>query len=323
MAEVSLGGFRDNDDALHPHDNEEYYEWWYFDARFDNGYSCAATFHWRNAFIRPRIPTVQIFIYTPDGQKHIGMAAIDKKECYSSSDRCDVIMGNNFARKEDNKYIISMHARKVGVELTYHRKIPGWKQGGTGYLYANEKKRQGWVIAAPRSDVEGTIHIDDTVIPVAGQGYHDKNWGNSNIYDCFSGWYWGRLYDPHFTVIYYWLFPVNKSEPIISRLLLAKDNKPVLITNEYELVIEKEELCGLTGKPLPGKIILQNRAGGEVQFRCQIHTTSVVERDKLPKISEWDQYHWRFLGDYIIEAEVEGVSSLSSGKAIHEHLLFR
>jgi hypothetical protein len=26
-----------SDDALHPCKEEDYYEWWYFDAKFDNG----------------------------------------------------------------------------------------------------------------------------------------------------------------------------------------------------------------------------------------------------------------------------------------------
>jgi hypothetical protein len=37
MKEISLGGFQDKDDTLHLYDNrdQDYYEWWYFDARFD------------------------------------------------------------------------------------------------------------------------------------------------------------------------------------------------------------------------------------------------------------------------------------------------
>jgi predicted secreted hydrolase len=325
MKEVSLGGFQDRDDTLHLNDNrdQDYYEWWYFDARFDNGYACVATFHWFNAFIRPHIPTVQLFIYTPDGKKHIGMAAVDPKNCSSDADKCNVKMGDNFIRQEGDKYVFSMKAQKIGVELTYHRRIPGWKQNGTGYLYDDGDKKQGWVISAPRSDVEGTLYIDGVAVPVKGRGYHDKNWGNSNMYDCFSGWYWGRLYDPKFTLIYYWLYPVDKKAPVISRLLLAQDNKPILITNDYDLKIEKEEICEKFGKKLPMKIVVQSKATSDVQFRCELLTTEVKERDELPKISDWDQYHWRFLGDHKIEVKVDGKSQVSSGQAIHEHLLFR
>jgi predicted secreted hydrolase len=321
--EMSLGGFQDSDDAMHSSDNKDYYEWWYFDARMENGYSCVATFHWLNAFIRPHIPTVQLFIYTPEGKKHIGMAALKVDECFSSPSKCDVKMGENFARQENNIYQIRLHARNLGVELTYHRCIPGWKQNGTGYLYDNGTQKQGWIISAPRSDVEGKLFINGETINVRGQGYHDKNWGNSNIYDCFSGWYWGRLYDSQFTLIYYWLFPADNTEHIISRLLLAKDNKPILISNDYEFSVSQSEACNLFGKPLPRKIVINNEPRSEIKFHCELNTTEIVERDRLPKISEWDQYHWRFLGQYNIEVTDKAGAYQSSGIALHEHLRFR
>jgi nitrogenase subunit NifH len=96
-----------------------------------------------------------------------------------------------------------------------------------------------------------------------------------------------------------------------------------LITNDYDLKIEKEELCEKFCKKLPMKIVVQSKPRSDVQFRCELLTTEVKERDKLPKISEWDQYHWRFLGDHKIAVTIDGKSIKSSGQAIHEHLLFR
>jgi len=323
LSDLLMPQYRDTDDTLHPYDNPEYYEWWYFDGRFDNGYSFVATFHWRNPFTSPHIPTVQVFIYTPDGKRHVGMAAIDPKECSSSPQKCDVKMGVNFARQEDNGYVISMHTKKFGVDLTYSRQVPGWKQNGDGYLYNDGGKKQGWVIAAPRSVVTGTLTIEGNRVPVTGHGYHDKNWANSNIDDCFRGWYWGRLYDPVYTLIYYWLFPVDTDRPVISRLLLAKDNIPVLVTNKYELTVEKEDTCQTTGKNIPSKIVIRGGDEGGMQFNCELTTVRTVETDRLPKLSQWDQYHWRFLGDHTITTSFQGKSSTGSGKALHEHLLFR
>ena len=53
-AERSPSGYQKRDDGSHIYHNEEnYYEWWYFDASFDNGYHLVATFHYRNMFLRP------------------------------------------------------------------------------------------------------------------------------------------------------------------------------------------------------------------------------------------------------------------------------
>jgi len=323
LSDLLMPQYQDTDDTLHPYDNPQYYEWWYFDGRFDNGYSFVATFHWRNPFTSPHIPTVQVFIYTPDGKRYVGMAAIDPKECSSSSQKCDVKMGGNFARQEDNSYVISMRAKKFGVDLTYSRQVPGWKQNGDGYLYDDGDKKQGWVIAAPRSGVTGTLTIEGNLIPVTGHGYHDKNWANSNIDDCFRGWYWGRLYDPVYTLIYYWLFPVDTDLPVISRLLLAQDNIPVIVTNKFKFMVEKEDTCQTTGKKIPSKIVMRGGDESGIQFNCELTTARTVETDRLPKLSQWDQYHWRFLGDHTITTSFQGKSNTSSGKALHEHLLFR
>jgi hypothetical protein len=181
---------------------------------------------------------------------------------------------------------------------------------------------RGWVIAAPRSEVKGTIHIDGTDVAVTGRGYHDKNWGNANIDDCFSGWYWGRLYSPEHTLIYYWLFPVDIKKPVMSRLFLARRDAPLLLTNDYTFAVEKVENCGSTGKDIPMKIVLRSTEGCATRFKCEMTTTSVLERDRLPNKSARDQYHWRFLGDFEIETTAAGQSSKDSGRAIHEYLLF-
>jgi len=323
LASTILPPYKDSDDALHPYDNPEYYEWWYFDARFDNGYSCVATFHWRNPFTSPHIPTIQVFIYAPDGKKYIGMAAIPLEQCSSNPERCDVEMGGNFARQEGNSYVISMRAKNYGVDLTYNREIPGWKQNGDGLLYNEGDKKQGWIIAAPRSQVEGTLYIEGSKVPVSGIGYHDKNWGNCRIDTCFRSWYWGRLHDPVYTLIFYRLLPIDTNHQHISGLLLAKNNQPVLATNLFNLSVEKEMLCKTTGKNIPAKIVVSNIEGSGPYFNCELVSTSTVETDRLPKLSDLDQYHWRFLGDYNLNVDLSDGQHNARGKSIHEHLVFR
>jgi len=318
-----LPPYADSDDTLHTYDNPEYYEWWYFDARFDNGYSCVATYHWRNPFTRPHIPTVQVFIYTPDGKKHIGMAAIDTKECSSNQEKCDVRMGVNFARQEDNRYVISMRAKKYGVDLTYSREIPGWKLNSDGLLYSEGSKKQGWVVAAPRSQVTGNLYIEDKRIPVKGTGYHDKNWGNCRIDECFRSWYWGRLYDSVYSLIYFWIFPIDVNRSITSGLLLARNNQPLLITNRFKLAVEKDEVCKTTGRITPSIIVISNLEGTKPDFSCELISTATVETDRLPKTSDLDQYHWRFLGDYTLKVNMPVGQETSRGKSIHEYLVFR
>ena len=70
------------------------------------------------------------------------------------------------------------------------------------------------------------------------------------------------------------------------------------------------------------KISLCSNKGCSTRFKCEMVTTSVLERDRLPNKSALDQYHWRFLGDFTVEAKIDGALIRDSGKAIHEYLLF-
>jgi predicted secreted hydrolase len=313
--------YQDNDDGLHPFDNDEYYEWWYFDAQFDNGYSCVLTWHWRNAFLKPHLPTIQIFTYTPDGKHHIGMAAMRPEECNAKLDSCDVQMGGSFARQEGNSYKVKMHAKGVGAELLFRGQLPGWKPT-SGFVYRDKDVEQGWAIAIPRGCVEGQLYLGDEVIAVKGRGYHDHNWGNRNLYDCFRGWYWGRLFDPKYTLIYALMLPLKDSEPVVPSLYLAKGDRAVLTTSKFDFIVEKKETDEVTGKPTARDIALKGR-GKDIQFECYLKTKRVVEQDKLPQITEWPQYNWRFLADYQAEFKIGGLAEQVSGETIHEYLLLR
>ncbi|MBA7650215.1 hypothetical protein ES703_58017 [subsurface metagenome] len=322
MIEKSRSEYQDKDDGLHPFESEGYYEWWYFDARFDNGYSCVLTWHWRNAFLKPHIPTIQIFTYTPDGKRHIGMAAMEPEECTAREDRCEVQMGESFARQEDAAYRIKMHAKGIGAELVFRNRLPGWKPV-SGFVRHDEATEQGWVIAVPRGEVEGKLYIGDEVVPVKGHGYHDHNWGNVNMYDSFRGWYWGHLFDPSYTLIYAWMLPLKEGEPSLPSLYLAKGDTPILATDQFEFIVEKEEVDEVTGKSTARDILLKSRGEGDVQFQCRLNTKRVVESGRLPNVTDWPQYNWRFLADYQAEIKIGDVVDKVSGETIHECLLLR
>jgi len=80
----------------------------------------------------------------------------------------------------------------VGVELTYRRKLPGWKWTADGLLKNDAEGKQGWTNALPRASVTGKLFIDGQTIPVKGEGYHDHNWGDVEMSHSFAGWGWGR-----------------------------------------------------------------------------------------------------------------------------------
>ena len=323
MSNAMECGYTDKDDALHFYPGEKYYEWWYLDAQFDNGYSCVITFHYRLLFMTPHIPAVQLHIYTPEGKQHMGFKAFDPKDISASEEFCDVKMGSNYVRQEGGVYHVYARTRRAGMDLTFKNILPGWKSSNKG-LYQKNDNIQGWVVPVPRGEVEGTLYIGETEeVKVKGnRGYHDHNWGNTNIDEAFSGWYWGRLYDDKYTLIYGWCFPRDNSDGIASNLYLARGNQPLLGTANFTLKQENMETDADLQRQYARTLKI---AGGEGKtgFDCRLDTQRVVEKIDMEKAGGRPIYYWRFLADYNADFKTNGLDEKVSGQTIHEYMLFK
>lgn len=316
--------YTDKDDAIHYYPNEKYYEWWYLDAQFDNGYSCVITFHYRLVFSEPHIPGVQLHIYAPDGKNAVTFKPFDPKDCFASEERCDVKIGSNFVRQEkDGTYKVFVRTRKAGAELTFKNILPGWKPDGSATLLDKDGAVQGWCVPIPRGEVEGTLYIGDTPVKVKGhRGYHDHNWGNSNMHDYFKGWYWGRLYDEKYTVIYGWVYPMNPKDPMAAKLYIGQGNKPLLATQKYTLKENKIE-TDLDLKREYAKDLKLTCNDQGVEFNCQMITRNVVEKVDMSAAAQWPTFYWRFLAEYDASFKANGKTDKVKGETIHEYMLFK
>ncbi len=321
MSKIMDSAYTERDDALHFYPGEKYYEWWYLDAQFDNGYSCVVTYHYRILFLDPHVPAVQLHIYAPDGQKHMGFRAYDPKDVFASDRRCDVRMGNSFVRQEDGGYRLSFRTRRAGAELTFKSILPGWKSGDG--LYRKGDNIQGWVVPVPRGEVEGTLYIGETAIKVKGnRGYHDHNWGSTNIDEAFSSWYWGRLYDDKYTLIYGWCFPQDKNDEIAANLSLARKNQPLLGTSNFILKQEVMETDSELQASYARSLKLEAGEGG-VSIDCLLNTREVVESLDMAQVGGRPINYWRFLADYDARFRSDGLDEKVNGQTLHEYMLFR
>ena len=58
-----------------------------------------------------------------------------------------------------------------------------------------------------------------------------------------------------------------------------------------------------------------------VQMKLAIDTTRVVETMQLPKAADWDQFYFRFLGDYRMDIEIDGKKDAVQGEMLHEYMV--
>lgn len=316
--------FELKDDALHSYEDEDYYEWWCFDGKYENGYSSVLTMHWRNGFIKPHIPTLQMYIYGPDGKRYQGLAAVDPKTAWASTERCDVKLGDSYCRLEDDgRYRVKMQAKKVAVDLTYKNILPPYKRG-PGFFPPPEETGgvyHGWVIGIPRGDIEGTLTVDGQVIPVKGEGYHDHNWGNRNMGDGLRGWSWGRMFDGKYTIMYSWILPWIEGTSNRPEIYMARDDQPIVATSNVEFKVTNAKHDPETGKDIPMGILLTGKQG-DINFKIEMNKKEIVQSGLMQKIEGLPQYYfWRFMDDFTGDIEGKDFHDQVEGTTIREYML--
>lgn len=307
-----------SDDGVHIEDSNDQWEWWYFDFSFDNGYKAVATLHYHNMMMLPHIPTMQLFVYPPTGAPKVRLWALKPGQTnIAASDRCHVQMGQLSAEDTGNGYRLLMDMKDIGLDMKIQNIVPPWK-AGTGVLWSDPDIGQetGWIVAVPRGHATGTLKLDGETMEVTGLAYHDHNYGNCAMENVFGGWFWGRLYDPGYTLIYGWVIPRNGDLPVVSPLMLAKGSNIVLSTDNVTLTVEEYQLDKKYGFDLPIRLRLRCNGPG-VKVDCQLKTERVVEALELPRGNSFYHYY-RFLAKYEGFFLVDGVEEKVSGETLHE-----
>jgi predicted secreted hydrolase len=321
-AERNPTNYQRRDDGNHLYKSDEYYEWWYLDASFDNGYHIVLTFHYMNGFLKPMAPSIQLMIYKPDGTQTAGYAISKLDEIYAGADYCDVRMGNNWLKDMgDGRYELFMVINGVGARLTLKNIVPGWKLG-TGFNYKNEETGRvaGWTVPVPYAKVTGELYLKNETLPVKGVGYHDHNWGNYRCHQTFSGWYWGRIHKDEYALDYGWVLPRDPEAPVFSPLLIARGSEIVLSSTIMETKLEDIQKAEKTGRNYANRLIVTTDVLG-VTMKLTIQTTRLIETMQLPKAADWDQFYFRFLADYTLDLEIDGLKDHLSGEMLHEYMV--
>lgn len=321
-AERKPTNYQRRDDGSHTVASDAYYEWWYVDCSFDNGYHAVLTYHYRNEFLEPMIPTTQLMIYAPDGKQTARFAVWKPEETWAGADWCDVRMGDSWMKDRGNGiYELSMVINGVGARLRMESIVPGWKLG-TGFNFKDEETGRvaGWVVPVPYARVAGELFLKGETIPVTGSAYHDHNWGNYRFHETFSAWYWGRVHNGPYSVDYAWVFPRDPALPVFSPLLIARRNEIVLSTTLMQTEFFDVVTDQTIGIDYAKRLVVSADAAG-VKMTLAIDTTRVVESMQLPSSTAWKQYYFRFLANYRLDLDIDGEKDSVTGEMLHEYMV--
>ncbi len=305
-------------------------EWWYFDARLDNGYTVVAFFRAKHE--RSGKTGVEITIYKPNDEKIQNVYEYKRSDLKASHELADIQIGKNYIKVDYSNekfptYEIFLDEGEFGFHLKYTAEIPGWMPG-KGYTKFGNLGEFGWVVPLPKAKVEGTIKVHDETISVKGMGYHDHNWITLNMIKIVNYWHWGRIYSENYTVVYAYIQSNKKMEEyIIPVLMLAKNDKIILSTGEYELIEDEFQYDdkAKNNYPLSLEFVLSE------QNRITLRVENIIDSDYM--LSEFNPI-LGFLAKNILKLspgyfrlnskfEINYDSNIEKGTTLHEMVILK
>lgn len=321
------------DDSVHDTLTPIDYEWWYFDAAFDNGYSMASLWQRASEETKDGVITkrwIDYSIYDPDHKKIMVKKPFDISDVSISTETCDVKMGDNRIYGHPPRYKMHFLADGLGGDLEFENVVQGYRSppDGTAYFSMNPLVYMGWTIAQPRARVKGKITVNGKEMTVTGTGYHDHNWGNTAFGDLYDHWYWGRIFLPDYTIIYNVSELGEYMEHVILNLAISFEGDK-LIDMSQELVGEPSDFVkdAETGIEYPKKLVLKINSDvvkGEITNTLinVIESYPLSAGHPLKDIEQTTYGHGavRFLSDCNVDLVIKGKSVKYKTELIHEFM---
>ncbi|HEY74534.1 MAG: hypothetical protein DRJ03_25410 [Chloroflexi bacterium] len=231
------------EDGAHQLPGDKFFEWWYFDAHFDNGYHLVVALHPLLFNVSSRPAVIAVHLYGPGGWKAVEVAAFRPSETVSAVGRCDVRLGGSRAWDAGSHYSVRIEQGSIQAELEYQKEIEG-VQTGTGGLFMDPTNERSfhWIIPLPRARVSGYLWIDDQRIAVSGVGYHDHNWGNLDLYQVVRRWSWGHVIADRHTMIFWELLGRGMVGSCVTGAILWQGPELLLNTDQVNLHPSKSRI---------------------------------------------------------------------------------
>jgi len=318
------------DDAFHCQPSPGF-EWWYFDAAFDNGYSLVTSWHiaGKAAEPEPEVPEpgrIAFAIYDPEGKRMDTAVGFPVNAVSALRETCDVKMGDNHLHGEIPKYEIHFRSGDLGGDLVYENLTQGFRYppDGVKYLTQEPPMYMGWAVAQPRAKVTGKLILAGKEIPVNGVGYHDHNWGPVPMIEFYGYWYWGRLFLPNHTFLYS-TGESSKStgSQRLCSLIAFKGEKLfecLYVSNDLYEEASDIEVDELTGAEYPRKLVIKidsSRIKGQVTHRIK----KLIESHAGPPQATKKTQYCRFLSDCHVELDMESEKIEVDTEVIHELMI--
>tara|TARA_B100001175_G_scaffold316851_1_gene331880 strand:- start:333 stop:1448 length:1116 start_codon:yes stop_codon:yes gene_type:complete len=220
------------EDGLRTTGDKNEFEWWYFDAKLDNGALFVCYFYKVHFLID------QYFIgmnyKSADTGEIFLMKYFDKEDVSFLEDSCNVQMGDNYFIGNLKNYKISLSPEDFdgfGININLTSKLNPYRpQDG---IIRADNDYFAWLASVPDGKANVKLNINGKETEINGSGYHDHNWGNTPLQKLFDGWIWFRGKTDKHTVIAAELFTSDQRGGYDIPILYIADEDDGVIVNRF------------------------------------------------------------------------------------------
>ncbi len=320
------------EDGLRTDPKKRSFEWWYFDANFDDGSTIVVTFFTKSPSKAsgPPAPQIQIVVTKPDGQKLKFSEDFSFTEFSAEKNRCHVVMGTNSVSGNLQKYVLHLAMAGIAGEIEFDRIAPSYSTSSKGY---SKPEYFGWFCAIPYGSVQAKVTYENKEHSIKGTGYHDHNWGVINLNQVCQYWYWGRGNAGDYSIIFtVMVLPKILGGKHASMLYLAKGKK-ILIEDANHLALTYTDI--VPERParghLPKKLTFSY--SGEYNITFTLSNPELIELDDALAgkkgisrfLAGWKskQYYVRYNADMELVVESGGKTDTQKGKGLYEIMILQ
>ncbi len=323
------------EDALRTDLSRGTFEWWYFDAHFEDGTTAVIVFSTRPILERkgPLKPNVWLTITDPQGKKHALYPSFAPSQFAASRERPEVQIATHRMSGDLHRYTVSVDLGELAAELVFEGIVPPWRPGAGKVYFGDLDHFFAWLPSIPYGKVYGQIRYAGQTHAVQGTGYHDHNWGNVSLNEVWDHWYWGRAHLGDYTLI----FVEQVATPAYGReklpvFMLAKGQE-ILIGDGFPLRLEKEMFVRHPeGRMYPLKVDFHWEKAAE-SVHLALRNPEIIEATSLlMQFPAWQRrllrllanpYYFRFQADLHLSVNLAQVQDQVQGKALYEIMMLR
>ncbi len=219
------------------------YQCWYYDAHLNDGSFVVISFNLRDGtkLQKALTPYISVDIVLPNGKK-IGRTIRAKQDAFTSStNTCDVHIGDSYFTGNLNQYHIHISDSLLQMDIDMVKTADSWRPETGIFNFGKDGKYAGWLVPVPEGTTKVSYTYKGATTNTSGTCYHDNTWWNQSPRKLFNNWFWAATRVGPYKIITYNITATKKYHYEQQLSYAVFKNGKLLVDDNSKVSIQKSE----------------------------------------------------------------------------------